>query len=312
MRRSRRRIVGQTAGVVVRRLAPLAVAVAVTSAASGLAACSSAESDGPPDVHFLAQCLNLSDTPMPPSVVCRVDGEGNVESTTSIELTSGQPFVTGPDNSHVAAVDAGGNIVDLMADEPVVLAAARPDAVYGFDRDGDLVELRENGELHAGAGGLLATFAIDGNVDLRSGIDIAGTSHAFTVALDGGGFAVVIGDMTTGTVREVLRSDRYIGQARWSPGGTWLALVGPDFRSVQVLDAGDGHLVREITSTDPRLSGRFNSPSWIDAQTIAVLDAVPALVEVDRDTGHITVVRVYAPDAAAVPALPVAVSQPPT
>ena len=105
MRRSRRRIVGQTAGVVVRRLAPLAVAVAVTSAASGLAACSSAESDGPPDVHFLAQCLNLSDTPMPPAVVCRVDGEGNVESTTSIELTSGQPFVTGPDNSHVAAVE---------------------------------------------------------------------------------------------------------------------------------------------------------------------------------------------------------------
>lgn len=312
MRRSRRRAIGQTAGVVVRRLAALAVAVAVTSAASGLAACSSADGDGPPDVHFLAQCLNLRDTPMPPAVVCRVDGAGNVESTTAIELASGQPFITGHDTSRVAAVDAGGSIVDLIADEPVVLAAARPDAVYGFDRNGELLELRENGEVHSITGALLTTFAIDGIVDVHSGIDIAGTSLAFTVALDGGGFAVVIGDTATGEVREVRRSDRYIGQARWSPEGSWLALVGPDYRSVEVLAAADGSVAREIVSTDPRVSGRFNSPSWIDDQTIAVLDAVPALVEVDRDTGHVTVVRVYAPDAAAVPALPIAIAVSPS
>ena len=188
----------------------------------------------------------------------------------------------------------------------------RADAAYGFDQSGELLELRTSGELRMADGTLIASFPIDGAVDLPSGVDVFGRLIAFTVASGSGGFAVVIGDMDTGEVREVQRSDRYIGQARWSPDGVWLAMVGPDYRSLWVVSAADGQPVQEITSADPRLSGRFNSPSWIDEDTIAFFDAVPALVRASRETGQITVIRIYGAGSDRVPALPVALSQPPT
>ncbi|MDW3214824.1 MAG: hypothetical protein R8G01_12545 [Ilumatobacteraceae bacterium] len=276
----------------------------------GLAAASlgcSGTDDTPASAGFVAQCLGVSDGALVGAAnVCHVDEHGKVVEVSDVELAQGLPYVVDSHSNQITAVARSGELVDISGAEARFLADADGSTAYGFTSESQLVGLTSDGEFRSADGVLLSEFGVDGVVDVRSGIDIHGGEVVFTVERASGGFAVAIGDLSSGDVAEITRSDVFVGQARWSPDGSRLSFVGPDYRSIEVVDRG-GDLVASFTPLDRRLSGRFNAPRWIDDDTIVFFDAVPALVEGDVRTGDVEVMSVFDLESGidAVPVLPV-------
>lgn len=264
--------------------------------------------DTPASAGFVAQCLGVSDGALVGAAnVCRVDEHGKVTEVSDVELAQGLPYVVDSRSNQIAAVARSGELVDISGAEARFLADADESTAYGFTSESQLVGLTSDGELRSAEGMLLSEFGVDA-VDVRAGIDIHGDEIAFTVERSSGGFAVVIGDLSSGDVAEIIRSDMFVGQPRWSPDGSRLSLVGPDYRSIEVVDRG-GDVIASFTLRDQRLSGRFITPRWIDDDTIVFVDAVPALLEGDVRTAEVEVVRVFDLESNidAVPVLPVPV-----
>lgn len=261
----------------------------------------------PASAGFVAQCLGVSDGALVGAAnVCRVDEHGKVTEVSDVELAQGLPYAVDSRSNQIAAVARSGELVDISGAEARFLADADESTAYGFTSESQLVGLTSDGELRSAEGMLLSEFGVDGVVDVRAGIDIHGDEVAFTIERSSGGFAVVIGDLSSGDLAEITRSDMFVGQPRWSPDGSRLSLVGPGYRSIEVVDRG-GAVLASFTPLDRRLSGRFITPRWIDDDTIVFVDAVPALVEGDVRSGEVEVMRVFDLESSidAVPVLPV-------
>ena len=256
---------------------------------------------------FAAQCLGVDDSGglIPDPVVCRLDSNGQIVSVSGIELGRGLPFVVHETSGRVLAVSRSGDVIDVTDDTVEVVRPADATSAYGLTEDSDLVELTSAGELRA-ADEVLQTFAVDGDIDVMSGVDISGNRIAFTVEKPTGGFAIDIGDMSTGAIHEVVVWSEYVGSARWSPDGTKLGFVGPDYRSIVVTDT-DGVMIVVLSSEDSRLSGRVGGPRWIDDDTIVYYDSATALLEATVSTGGVEVIALHPIEAGQdlVPVLPV-------
>lgn len=257
---------------------------------------------------MLAQCLDFRTDPSPPPDLCFVDRDGGLESLGLDLAAGGPPLMIDDASGGVAAITADGRLAVVSEGEPIDIGAADSALAYGFDAGGRLLALAPDGRLSSLEGVTIASFDVEGTVDTDSGFDIAKGRLVFTVALDGGGFAVQIGGLHDGGVETVYRSDQYVGQGRWSPSGERLAFVGPDYRRIMVTDATLVS-VTAVLLDDPRLSRRVNAPDWIDDETVVFFDALPALVLADADTHEIDRIFTYDASAQLFPALPVPISR---
>jgi hypothetical protein len=258
---------------------------------------------------FVAQCLGVDDrgdlTRAPP-VVCRLDAHGEVKSVSDIDLERGLPFIVDTASERVLAISRSGDVIDVTDGEAEFVARADAMSAYGFAPKSQVVRLTRTGVLLTVDDVLLTTFELDGVVDVKSGVDVRGDEIAFTVELPSGVFTIVVGNMSSGITREVFAWSEYVGEARWSPDGNRLSLVGPDYRSIVVITA-DGAIVTTLASEDSRLSGRVNGPRWIDNDTVVYHDSATALLEGDVRTGQAEVTQFYNFDERPefVPVLPV-------
>lgn len=257
--------------------------------------------------RFAAQCLGIDDSGglLPDPVVCRLDSQGLIVSVSDIELGRGLPFVVHETSGRVLAISRSGDVIDVSEETIEVVSPADAMSAYGLTTDSELVEMTRAGELRV-ADEVLQAFSVDGNIDVTSGVDIIGTRIAFTAEKPAGAFAIVVGDMSTGGIHEVFVWNEYVGSARWSPDGTKLSFVGPDYRSIVVTDT-DGVIHTVLSSEDTRLSGRVAGPRWIDDDTIVYYDSATALLEATVSTGRVEVIALHPIEAGQdlVPVLPV-------
>lgn len=259
--------------------------------------------------RFAAQCLGVDasgglakDYPL----VCWLDGDGQIASVSDMELSRGLPFVVDEVSNRVLAISRTGNVIDVTDEPAKVVGSADARSAYGFTGGSVLVRLSDAGEVRTADGEFVLAFAVDGVVDVSSGIDINGDRIAFTLERPSGNWAIVVGDMSTGEVSEVFVWTEYVGGVRWSPDGTRLSFTGPDYRSIVVTTA-DGAILAIPASDDTRLSGRVVGPRWIDNDTIIYHDSATALLVASVSTDSAGILAVHPIDAERdfVPVLPV-------
>ncbi len=275
------------------RFVPVAVLIGVVSSA-----CSSGS-----DASFVAQCLD-SKQPSEPPVVCTLRADGSVDSVTETELASGRSFAGDDRTGQIAAENAEGELIAVAGETLSTATSARTDSAYVFADTGELLALHHTGALRSADDTVVAEFDVSGTIDVAGGADISDGEIVFTSRLVDDTFVLHRGDIASGDVFELGRSDSFIGQARFSPDGNRLAVVGANGRSIEILDrAGTSALT--IAPDQPELSGIFATPVWVDDATVLFLDAVPALVWADASSGEIVDTRVYK-QPGTFPAFPVA------
>jgi hypothetical protein len=119
---------------------------------------------------------------------------------------------------------------------------------------------------------------------------------------------LLIGDLHSGTTRVVAEHPDFVGLPRWSPDGSQLLFT--DYTSLHVYRPATDSTATIKVADDPTLSGMVTSPAWIDRSLIVYVDAAPALVLADVDSGQILDVRTYDPRRGLVPASPTLLSTP--